>query len=97
MAKDRKDSRQTPEDVSEETPRRREQDWDAVKGVEYTLEDAEGDNVPADQSGRVSTDEHYGEGQDNPYMESDEALPEDDEEKVLRRNNAREGGRFDEV
>lgn len=97
MPTDRKDSRQTPEDVSEEAPRRREQDWDAVKGVEFTLEDAEGDNVPADTSGRVNTDEHYGEGEDNPYLESDEALPNDEEEEVLRRNNAREGGRFDEV
>ncbi len=94
--KKNKDER-PPEDISEEAPQRSEQDWDEVKGVEFTPEDAEGENAPLDQSGRVDTDEHYGEGEDNPYMESDEALPDAEEEEVLRRNNAREGGRFDEV
>jgi len=76
---------------------RSQQDWDAVKGVQFTPEDAEGESVPFDQSGRVATDEHYAEGEDNPYMESDEALPDDEEEEAFRRNNSREGGRFDEV
>jgi len=89
--------KQAPEDVSDEAPKREKSDWDAVKGVEFTPEDAEGENVPFDRSGQVRTDEHYGEGEDNPYMESDEALPDDEEEEVFRRNNAREGGRFDEV
>lgn len=94
--REKKDQR-APEDVSEEAPERSEQDWDAVKGVRINPEDMAGESVPFDQSGRVNTDEHYGEGQDNPYMESDEALPDEDEEEVFRRNNAREGGRFDEV
>ena len=34
---------------------------------------------------------------DNPYQESDEALPDDKEEAAIRRNPSREGGRFDEV
>ncbi|WP_173932747.1 hypothetical protein [Chelativorans sp. Marseille-P2723] len=92
-----KRKKEAPEDLSEEAPKRAEPDWDAIKGVQYTPEDEEGDSVPLDQSGKVSTDEHYGEGEDNPYMESDEALPDDEEEKVFRRNNAREGGRFNEV
>ena len=86
-----------PEDVSDEAPKRETQEWDKVKGVEFTPEDAEGDDVPFDQSGRVRTDEHYGEGKDNPYQQSDEALPDEEEERVFRRNNSREGGRFDEV
>jgi len=97
MAKKNKAKRHVPEDILEEAPQPRSLDWDEIKGVEFTPEDGEAENVPFDQSGRVNTDEHYGEGEDNPYMESDEALPEEEEEKVLRRNNAREGGRFDEV
>ncbi|NTF06825.1 hypothetical protein G6L37_11695 [Agrobacterium rubi] len=34
---------------------------------------------------------------DDPYQESDDALPDDDEEKVLNRNPSMEGGKFDEV
>ncbi|MFC6487896.1 hypothetical protein [Nitratireductor sp. GCM10026969] len=92
-----KNKKHPPEDVSEEAPERAGQDWDEVKGVEFTPEDAEGEAVPFDRAGRVRTDEHYGEGKDNPYQQSDEALPDEKEEEVFRRNNAREGGRFDEV
>jgi hypothetical protein len=86
-----------PEDLAEEAPKRTGQDWDRLRGIEDVPAEPENDDVPTDRSGRVDTDEHYGEGQDNPYMESDSALPDDDEEAVFRRNNAREGGRFDEV
>lgn len=86
-----------PEDIEEEAPKRSEQDWDEVKGEEFTPEDAEGETDPLDRSGRKRTDEHYGEGKDNPYQQSDEALPDEDEESALKRNNARKGGRFDEV
>lgn len=34
---------------------------------------------------------------DDPYQESDDALPDDLEEKVIDRNPSREGGAFDEV
>lgn len=34
---------------------------------------------------------------DDPYQESDDALPDDLEEKVIDRNPSREGGTFDEV
>jgi len=89
--------RQAPEDVLDEAPKRVKRNWDEVRGVQTIPEDEAAENVPFDQSGRVDTDEHYGEGQDNPYMESDSALPDDEEEDVLKRNNSREGGRFDEV
>ncbi|WP_011582104.1 MULTISPECIES: hypothetical protein [Chelativorans] len=95
MAENRK---QVPEDVRDEAPKREEGDWEAVRGIEdIPAGNEDGKAVPLDRSGRVDTDEHYGEGQDNPYMESDDALPEDEEEEVFRRNNSREGGRFDEV
>ena len=38
-----------------------------------------------------------GEGQDNPYNKSDEALPDDEDESSISRNPSKEGGRFDEV
>ncbi|UUP16749.1 hypothetical protein [Nitratireductor thuwali] len=88
-------NKRPPEDVSEEAPERAKQNWDALKGKKLKPDHAAGD--PINRSGRVDTDEHYAEGQDNPYMESDEALPDEDEEEVFRRNNKREGGRFGEV
>ncbi|MET0174081.1 MAG: hypothetical protein ABW206_16940 [Agrobacterium vaccinii] len=41
--------------------------------------------------------EEEAETDDDPYQESDDALPDDDEEKVLNRNPSMEGGKFDEV
>ncbi len=37
------------------------------------------------------------EDDDNPYQESDEALPNELEEAVLRKDPSREGSRFDEI
>ncbi|WP_309084764.1 hypothetical protein [Chelativorans sp.] len=91
------DPKREPEDLHEEAPQRAQQNWDDLIGVEDVPENVDAEDVPFDQSGRVDTDEHYGEGQDNPYMESDAALPDDEEEEVFSRNNSREGGRFDEV
>jgi hypothetical protein len=34
---------------------------------------------------------------DNPYQESDEALPDDEEEASISRDPSREGSRFDEI
>lgn len=41
--------------------------------------------------------EEEAETEDDPYQESDEALPDDEEEKVIDRNPSREGGAFDDV
>ena len=41
--------------------------------------------------------EDEAETEDDPYQESDEALPDDAEEKVIDRNPSREGGAFDDV
>lgn len=41
--------------------------------------------------------EEEAETEDDPYQESDEALPDDAEEKVIDRNPSREGGAFDDV
>lgn len=37
------------------------------------------------------------EDDDNPFGESDEALPDDREEAVLRKDPSKDGSRFDEV
>ena len=42
-------------------------------------------------------EEEEAESEDDPYQESDEALPDDAEERVIDRNPSREGGAFDEV
>lgn len=70
-------------------------DWDEIEAgeLEPTDSPANGDlRYPQEKSGRLP-----GEDDDNPEQESDEALPDRGEERVLRRNPGKEGGRFDEV
>jgi hypothetical protein len=62
----------------------------------------EDDNVPlADLPEGTLDDEPHGdlpeEDDDNPFQESDEALPDDLDEAVLRKDPSKEGSRFDEV
>ncbi len=49
------------------------------------------------QSIEHDIEEAEAESEDDAYQESDEALPDDDEERVINRNPSREGGVFDEV
>ncbi|MBP2507233.1 hypothetical protein J2855_000839 [Agrobacterium tumefaciens] len=49
------------------------------------------------QSIEQEIEEEEAESEDDPYQESDEALPDDAEERVINRNPSREGGTFDEV
>ncbi len=49
------------------------------------------------QSIEQEIEEEEAESEDDPYQESDEALPDDAEERVINRNTSREGGAFDEV
>lgn len=49
------------------------------------------------QSIEHDIEEEEADSEDDPYQESDEALPDDDEERVINRNPSREGGAFDEV
>ena len=78
-----------------EAPTIEQQDWDALEGNEVLP-----DSV-AVESGAPDTGETEGtlpeEDDDNTYQNSDEALPEDDEERVLSRDPSKEGSRFDEV
>ncbi len=51
--------------------------------------------IPQELEHEIEEDEL--ETEDDPYQESDEALPDDAEERVIDRNPSREGGTFDEV
>ncbi len=42
-------------------------------------------------------EEEDAESEDDPYQESDEALPDDEEERVIDRNPSGEGGAFDDL
>ncbi|MGE3305388.1 MAG: hypothetical protein AB7I52_05410 [Rhizobiaceae bacterium] len=68
-----------------------EQDWDAIATGELTPSSApeNGDLRYEDGSVRKSG-ELDGENDDNPEQESDEALPNDREERTLRRDPGRE-------
>ena len=63
--------------------------------------DLEVDDLPEDgelsQQIEQELRDEEAETDDDPYQESDDALPDDVEEKVLDRNPSREGGKFDEV
>lgn len=51
--------------------------------------------IPQELEHEIEEDEL--ETEDDPYQESDDALPDDEEERVIDRNPSREGGAFDEV
>ncbi|WP_320199241.1 hypothetical protein RMR16_002950 [Agrobacterium sp. rho-13.3] len=63
--------------------------------------DVDVDDLSADgelsQSIEHELAEEEAESEDDPYQESDDALPDDEEERVIDRNPSREGGKFDEV
>ncbi|CUX28464.1 MULTISPECIES: hypothetical protein [Rhizobium/Agrobacterium group] len=69
--------------------------------MDEDLLDLDIDALPAKgeipQSIEQEIEEEEAESEDDPYQESDEALPDDAEERVIDRNPSREGGTFDEV
>lgn len=79
----------------EDAPALEEQNWEALEGTELAPESAleNGDlRYRDDANGELP-----GEDDDNPFQESDEALPDDDEEKALRRDPQKGATRFDET
>jgi hypothetical protein len=69
--------------------------------MDEDLLDLDIDALPAKgeipQSIEQEIEEEEAESEDDPYQESDEALPDDAEERVINRNPSREGGAFDDV
>ncbi|AZO47923.1 MAG: hypothetical protein EOS58_18375 [Mesorhizobium sp.] len=90
------DKAQVPNDEVE-VPSPSQQDWDAIKGARI-LPDG---GLPQEEVPGTTGIEKEGalpeEDDDNPYQESDEALPDDAEEAAIARDPARRGGPFDEV
>jgi len=66
----------------------------AITGLDVEELPAKGE-IPQELEHEIEEDEL--ETDDDPYQESDEALPDDAEERVIDRNPSREGGAFDEV
>lgn len=84
-------------DTDQETPvgpNLEQQDWEAIEGGEL-----EPVSVPDNGDLRYpeKNDENSGElpeEDDNPYQQSDTALPDDPEEEAIARNPSRDDGRF---
>lgn len=90
-----KPDKQEDERARSEGPALEEQDWEVIESAAITP-----DSVAENGDFRYDVEpsgEAPEEDDDNPYQNSDEALPEDREEAALARSPAREGGRFDEV
>lgn len=89
------DNQRSEDEIREEGPALEEQDWEAIESGAMTP-----DSIPENGDLRYDVErsgEAPEEDDDNPYQNSDEALPEDGEEAALTRDPSREHGRFDEV
>ena len=76
-----------------EAPAIEQLDWDAVDGGKILPDSVAVDSDPLDEpQGELPEEDD-----DNPFQESDEALPDDEEERALARDPSREGSRFDEI
>jgi hypothetical protein len=87
-------TKQSALDAAKEAPELEQTDWDDIEAAdpfepEAELEDEE---IEGEVPGELEEEDD-----DNPYQESDEALPDDLEEKVIQRDPSREGSRFDEI
>jgi hypothetical protein len=88
--------RKRPEKRDEtEAPTIEQQDWDAVEGARI-LPDSVAVNGDLQDAAEPQGDLPE-ENDDNPFQDSDEALPDDEEERVLSKDPSKEGSRFDEV
>lgn len=76
-----------------DAPARAKPDWDDI-GTRGVAGVPAGDAPPPQDEPDGDLPE---EDDDNAYQNSDEALPDDKEERAIARDPDREGGRFDEV
>jgi hypothetical protein len=95
---DMTDERRRQAQALPDTPTIEEQDWDAIETGQIVPESVpdNGDESFPDETIQKPGDQPE-EDDDNPYQESDEALPDDAEEAALTRDQSKEGSRFDEV
>lgn len=82
-------------ELEEEAPSIEQVDWDDVDGGELDAD------IPPEIAELEGEEEQSGdlpeEDDDNAYQNSDEALPDDLDERVISRDPSKEGGRFDEI
>ncbi len=78
-----------------EAPAIEQQDWDSLEGNKVLPDSVTTEDGAPDL--RETEGALPEEDDDNPYQDSDEALPDDEEERVLSRDPSKEGSRFDEV
>ncbi len=88
---DENDPRRSPLD-QQDGPKLAQTDWDAIGGDEVEDDAAEVEAEAVYENGDIRYDaleqptgELPEEDDDNPYMESDEALPDDDDDVALRK------------
>jgi hypothetical protein len=79
-----------------DAPAMSEQDWDEV-GTDEVTPTSTPQNADLRYDKRHESAELPEEDDDNPYQESDEALPNDREERAITRDPGKESGLFDEV
>lgn len=74
-------------------PQLQQQDWSALEGEEIATDEIlETDLAPPSDHADLAEEED-----DNPFQESDEALPDDAEEAAIARSNADLGESFDKT
>lgn len=91
----RKPDRQDEKSRPDQGPALEQPDWDAIESGAIAP-----DSVPQNGDLRYDVErsgEAPGEDDDNAYQNSDEALPDDQEEAAITRDPSKEGGRFDEI
>lgn len=82
--------------TSGETPVKT-QDWDRFGGDEVKLDIGDDEILAHVEEVEEEEAEEAVDNDDNPYQESDQALPDDEEEAAISRHPSREGSRFDEI
>jgi hypothetical protein len=87
-------AKQSALDAAKQAPELEQTDWDDIEAADPFAPEPEAEDPEIE--GEVPGDLPE-EDDDNPYQESDEALPDDLEEKVIQRDPSREGSRFDEI
>jgi hypothetical protein len=86
-----------PPDAEADGPALEQQDWTDLEGATDSVSTPQNGDLRYARSEGLQPGDLPGEDDDNPYQESDEALPPDSEEGAIRRDPTKEKDRFDEV
>lgn len=75
------------ENAATEGPRREQLDWESLNNAEFVPDPAPSNGDLRRPDGAGGDEEAPEENDDNPYQESDEALPDDREERAIGERN----------